>query len=161
MSTTSKEVTPLVTHVSYFSLGTVGLSIASLCALFCIASGVVFGSWLASNPIWMTAVLCAFGASFIIMAAISMSQTARWSAITEKSSENVSSYLSEHYGISVQPSDCAVYCDVTPTKTPIKKEIPAEDLHTGNSVRITLKFSEDFTAVTPFVVTLLESRVLA
>lgn len=150
MSTTTKEAKPLVTHVRYHA-GEALFIFGSLFLLGCLGSWIFEAKEIPDSP-WIGVVLMGPATAFLIgMIVLGIYETKRGSRIVKSNSKNVSAYLRDNYRILVHESDCAVYCD-NPVSTSMNKVIPAEDLNTGNSIRITLKFSDDFTSVTPFVV---------
>lgn len=162
MSTTSKQATPLVTQARSLN----GAAFLAIFMFLFMSAGIslwIMDATKTSTPTWIEALLLLPAGAFLIGSIITgIIQDKKRSRTIRTNSENVSSYLREHYGILVHPADCAVYCD-NPTESSMKKVIPAEDLNTGQNVRITLKFSDNFAAVTPFVVTdtPLKPRVLA
>lgn len=162
MSTASKGATPLVTNPRFLNGG----AFLFIFMVLFMAAGItltIMDTTRMGTPTLMEVLLLLPAGLFLIATIIvGTIQSKKGVAAIRANSENVSSYLREHYGILVHPSDCAVYCE-NPTDSAMKTVIPAEDLNTGNNIRVTLKFSDNFTAVTPFVVNSapLKSRVLA
>lgn len=147
MSKLFKETQPLVTHRYYFDVRLIMMGFVALV----VAGGVapMFFSyrfqWMGEGWTILPSVV------FLIAMTITFAfQMRNGSTLIKESSERVSSYLRENYGIFVNPKDCAEYCE-NPyiTQTGI---VNAEDFNSGEKIRITLKFSKDFTSVTPFAV---------
>lgn len=144
MSTDSRTKTPLITYGRYLD----GNSVVTVWGFLVMFGLIVL--WINDSMQRPTPYVWPLIPSVIFIVGaltIGIAQTGKRHINKEKSAENISSYLRENYDLIVDPSVCAVYCDVHPV--PNEKIINAEHLESGENVRITLEFSDDLTSVKP------------
>lgn len=146
MSTNYKERTPLIMYGRYLD----GASLLTVWG-FLVMFGLVI-LWLNDSMqmptpyVWPIIPAVMFTVGAVVMGIV---QTGKEHINKEKSAENISSYLRENYGIIAGAADCAVYCDSPPTES--EDKIINVTNSSGEKVKITLKFSDDLTSVTPFL----------
>lgn len=146
MSTDSKNNTPLVTHRSYIDVHLMTMVFTVLVVL-----GGIIPMFLSEKFPWMKdgwTLLPSVVFLAVITAAVVV-QVRNGSVTIKESSEKVALYLVRNYGILVDPKACAEYCD-NPSVTS-DKIINAEDCNSGKSIRVTLRFSKDYTSVMPLL----------
>lgn len=144
MVTDSKEKPPLITYGRYVKALNTVMVLAFVAWLVPFVSFSYF-----QNSEWSMTVLPFTPAAvfFVTVIIVSIVCSRKESVINKRSAKNVSSYLRDHYGIFADSNECAVYCKKRPV--PYGEIINAEDLNSGEKIKITLRFSEDLRSVTP------------